>query len=609
MRKVIVALLVTVITVCGIPCSAFCARTSNSSILEEELRVGHSPMEIVEVEVSLKDLNHDEVYSQFQLLYPEEYDYYMAIEEKEEPYENMGLNYSTSENNKVDENETRGEDILQRAIEHKREIYRSFYESHNSSIITDYKISTDDIIFQSSYAPFIIVRTDYDTVIDMSNDNRIEHIASFHNCTANEEDLNLANQITRANYVRDTCGLKGSGVKIGMVEALGIPNLNDSYLTSASIQTKPGDTNVRYHATMVARILVGTDSSGANDGLAPLAKLYCCIGGDSLSFYSGVEWLVNSGVNVINASMGLDYTGTYDSLSRWVDHLAVNHDVHFVKSAGNYDEEVNPYYHISSPGMAYNAITVGGLSPNDSTNVTYFSIYSDTCDVEIGTERAEKPNLIAPATYFWDYEGTSFSAPQVAGTIAQLCGYNTDLKKKQSTMGAILMAAAAHKVNAVGNGKVGDNFTSGDRIDNVTQISDIEGAGVLDSRWARDIVANGKFWWPTVYDAGFPYSKTVTITANETSVVRICIFWLRQNSVSSHTSGNVTTGTMSDLKLQILNPSGSIAAESNVSQGNFEIVQFTPHMTGNYTIKIIDLGGHSGKDYIGIAMWNGTLGN
>lgn len=106
MRKVIVALLVTVITVCGIPCSAFCARTSNSSILEEELRVGHSPMEIVEVEVSLKDLNHDEVYSQFQLLYPEEYDYYMAIEEKEEPYENMGLNCSTSENNKVDENES-----------------------------------------------------------------------------------------------------------------------------------------------------------------------------------------------------------------------------------------------------------------------------------------------------------------------------------------------------------------------------------------------------------------------------------------------------------------------------------------------------------------------
>ena len=91
MRKVIAALLVTVIIVCGIPCSALCAQTSNNTILEEELRVGYSPMDIVEVEVSLKDINHDEVYSQFQLLYPEEYDYYMAIEEKEGLFEDIEM--------------------------------------------------------------------------------------------------------------------------------------------------------------------------------------------------------------------------------------------------------------------------------------------------------------------------------------------------------------------------------------------------------------------------------------------------------------------------------------------------------------------------------------
>ena len=423
--------------------------------------------------------------------------------------------------------------------------------------------------------------------------------------------MELANYFTRANYVRDYCGNKGAGVKIGMIES-GVPDISDSYLTQATITKRSGSTNVLPHATRVARVLVGTNSSAADDGFAPNAHLYCCTATDPASFYDGIEWLVDSGVNVINCSFSFDMYilgGTYDIASKWVDHLAVMHDVHFVVSAGN-----NPP-NISSPGMAYNAMTVGAFSPGTATswsNISAFSVASYSAYDETGSNRAEKPNLIANGDSFWGaaYTGTSFSAPQVTGIIAQLCSYQPTLKYKQTAIGAILMAATAHKINANGTGNVGDIFDSLFQVGGEPQISDNEGSGILDALWARDIVSSGKYWSATVYDAGFPYNQTVSITANENTVIRVCIFWLRQNSVSKPHKENVATvATMSNLDLYVLTPNGSIADASTLTEGNFEIVQFVPHMSGTYTIQIRDIGNyHTGKDYIGIALWTGTSG-
>lgn len=599
MKRLMVFLLTSVLIVTSARAAINSADSNDcvASVLAAELREGYTTQDIVDVEIIVNDIDHGAVYQEFQTLYPEEYACYMSDEQENGERNERGETLSD-------------DDLLQSAIEHKRMIYRTYYEGYNQNILDDYSIPDEDVIFRSSYAPLIIVSADYGTVTKMAKDDRIVQISLFHNDVAVVEDLNLANQISRADYVRDTCGMKGSGVKIGMVEASGIPNVSDSYLSGATIYIRPDDASASQvsHATKVARILVGTDNNGANDGLAPLAKLYCGVGNNEANFYKSIEWMLNSGTNVVNASMGFGGSGTYDTKAKWIDHLAINHDMHFVKSAGN--DSTNTKY-VTSPGMAYNAITVGGLNPNGDTDVAGFSMYNQSCYVETGTERAEKPNIIADAMDFWGDDGTSFAAPQVAGTIAQLCGYNTNLKTKQSAMGAILMASAAHKVEANVYGYVGDKFSQGNRINDMEQISNKEGAGVLDSRWAREIVVNGNFWSPTVYDAGFPYNKTVTINANSNSVVRICIFWLRQNgfSGSDHT-GNPSVATMSNLDLSVYDPSGTPVGHCATTKGNFEIVQFTPQTTGTYTIRVEDTNNqHTGKDYIGIALWTGAYGN
>ena len=77
-------------------------------------------------------------------------------------------------------------------------------------------------------------------------------------------------------------------------------------------------------------------------------------------FYEAVEWLVGKGVNIINMSASA-YTSTanvtsYSGCTRWIEHIAYNHDTHFVKSSGDRGS-----IGVTEPGMAYNIITVGGI--------------------------------------------------------------------------------------------------------------------------------------------------------------------------------------------------------------------------------------------------------
>ena len=230
---------------------------------------------------------------------------------------------------------------------------------------------------------------------------------------------------------------------------------------------------------------------------------------------------------------------------------------------------------------------------------------------ENDTTYPEKPNLLADGFGFMGQTGTSFAAPQVAGVIAQLCSYNSAYKVKQSMMGAILMASAARKINTSGSRAVGSSFATADRINGEPQISEKEGAGLLDARWARDVAVSGNCWSLTIYDNNFPYSKYVTLAAEPYKTVRVCIFWLRQNSISTtgHPVSNLVVGSMSDLNLEVYDPNGNLIDSSTTEKSNFEIVQFSPMIAGSYEIRIKDYGNnHIGKDYVGLAVWKGNSG-
>lgn len=558
--------------------------------------------------VTLSDADHLAIMEQFRLLYPIEYEAYMLAKSSE-------LNDTTSDIS---------DDILQSAIEHKRALYQQYYAESNQAILESY-VDSDEIVFVSSYAPFAIIETTNSTAFRMAQSSDVLALDAYSNTTIEPqvaeitygdssftfvdiyEGINLSNQISRADYVRDTYGNSGSGVKIGMVEVSGVPDTTNSFLGGATINIRSGDTTVSGHATVVATIMVGKTQSGTKIGVAPDATLYACITPNTTELYAGLEWLINSGVNVINTSLGSNFTGDYSDISEWIDHIAVTHDVHVVIASGNTGAKV------SEQGMSYNAITVGAFNANSSTSLSAFTIPGFSSYIEDTSSGPEKPNLIAngvfiqpiagDTTYPYGFAGTSFSAPQVTGVIAQLCSYNSALKYKQTVVGAILAASSVCKVNAVGSGSTGDSFAVSSRVNGNAQISDVEGAGILDAYNARQIAASGNYWSPTVYAASFPYTKSVYISSSST-VRRIAIFWLKQNTLSSHTDATQATvsgNAMANLNLYVYDPNGNLVAASVASASNFEIVQFIPTVSGNYQIKIT--GTSEVKEYIGIALW------
>ena len=284
-------------------------------------------------------------------------------------------------------------DLLQKGIENKRALFAKAYLEQNSAVANVFATKGKQL-FVSKYSPLLILTVSKQTLLEMEKDSRVASVDLYEELEV-ENELAIANEVSRADYVRDTCGNTGTGVKIGQVE-YGVPELGISDLSNANI-VRSGSV-YDSHATMVARILVGS-----SNGVAPNATLYSVAAPNSTIFYSGVEWLISQGVNVINASMGYETNssllGKYDRHSQWVDHIAITHDVHFVVSAGN---RGNTDEYVTSPAMAYNAITVGGFNDKNTVSHTdderYISTKGGSSYKEsVSSGRPEKPNLIASA--------------------------------------------------------------------------------------------------------------------------------------------------------------------------------------------------------------------
>ena len=240
-------------------------------------------------------------------------------------------------------------------------------------------------------------------------------------------------------------------------------------------------------------------------------------------------------------------------------------------------------------------LTIKGYDITRLFELPSFSNYE-----ECSADRAEKPNLVAPAVVIFDSSGTSVSAPQVSGTIAQLCSFKPELKVRQSAVGAILAASSAEKVEAFNSGEKGDSFAADVYVDANPQISDKEGAGILDARWARGIVYFDHYWSYGISANDFPFEKTVDIDAMQNSIIRVAIFWQKYDSLV-YEQGCVQS-PLANLDLYVYAPDGSCLGSSTTLYSNFEIVQFVPHVTGEYKIDI-QCSGTDEEEFVGIAVW------
>ncbi|MBR6108378.1 MAG: S8/S53 family peptidase [Clostridia bacterium] len=604
MKKTVALFLVLVVSLMCFSTSILADDQTRKSKLTPELSeamMNADLDELFQVYVILEDVDHDKVMKRFQEEAPDEYyQYYLASETNEENVDG---------------------ELLQRGIGIKRSIYAEEYYTRNKAF-ADSISKGEDQLFVSKYSPMLIAELTKGEVLDIERNDKIEYIDLFINSPAIDY-LADANLETEANWVRDIAnngnGYKGRDIKIGQIETREpdiVEDLNYVDITFYTQENNMSPFTNSPHATHVAQIMVG-----ASNGIAPLAKLFCAAYNNKAEYYERVEWLITKEVNVINQSAGfanngvyIEEEGKYDITAKWIDHIAVTHDVHYVIAAGNKTD--NSTYHLANVGMAYNAITVGGYNDaNNASGFSNFTLYGPSKYKESSTTpRAEKPNLVALAqnVYVGDtnYSGTSFAAPQVAAVIAQLCEYDNDLLTKQTAMGAMLAASSKRKITSTTPGSVGGVFSSTASVSGSgKQISNKEGAGMLNAKAAYTIAKKSNYSKHTIQSTSFPFSETVYINSQENSIIRIAIFWLKRNSLSgTHGVENHTynySPNLTNLNLYVYAPNGDLVGCSKTEYANFEIVQFVPTQTGNYTIKITRVAGSSGssKEYVGIALW------
>ena len=474
---------------------------------------------------------------------------------------------------------------IQGYIEAKRARAREEYTAINQKFIDTQLPAGAEVTFISQYSPIIFAEMNASDVTKAARSSKVETV-EYLDKTAQTESASITyNDTTRAAYTRDNYGLKGSGVKIGQIEAVGVPSRSNSQLSSmgSRLITKSG-APTDDHATIVATIMVGSKVSNYY-GVASSATLYCTYATNSGTVRGEIEWLLSQGVNVINASMtfGGD-SDNYDDMCKWVDHISASHDVHIVQAAGNAGEN-----NMGSGTYAYNSIVVGATDDKGTSGISDDSMWSGS-SYSTRTGLINKPDLSAPgadietSVYIDEnnkHSGTSCAAPQVTGVIAQICGNIPALKTQQTSVKALLIAG----VNNTNSSKI----FKGDTNANYRQW----GAGILDANGVRFTATNSRYSRSTFRPSDAAgTTKTYTFKATSSDkFIRVALCFMKVNIPTTSSGENPhpgisQVGTEANVDLTVTGPNG-FSQSSSSAHNNTEIVDITnPVAGGTYTVTV-----------------------
>lgn len=517
-------------------------------------------------------------------------------------------------------------------LQHAKTEYLNNNGRFADTVLKEYK--NVEIVFQSSIAPMFIIKANKQTLLDLSNNPLVTFIDYHENMICINEG-NVANANSGVNYLANTSSLSatGQGIKIGMIES-GVPYLNKKCNGVSVFNTNKvhivgnfpvwddptEETLDRNHATKVAAIMVGqavTYNGTTYKGIVPQAELYC-ISSKGDNFFSNTEYLIGThNVDIINISYGISYYwgdtnyenelySYYDNYCKWIDFIINVYGVHVTKSAGNNGDIYGNEY-VTSPGLAYNAITVGNYYDSNSLLSSHapstlagqelssdFAMYYTSSFLGFITEQTTpgdnteriqiyKPDIVAMGQDYEygdleDMDGTSFAAPQVAGMIAQLCDIYPYLLDNPLLVKAMLMSGASYLANIAASGDVKD-YASGLYLK--------QGAGMANVRCAYTNYYAGRIKeFSKNFTAGSSYSFTINVPSSY-SYIKMAMCW---NKTGVETiPHNVTERPHANLRLSVYkgtNTSVLPVATSDTMYTNSELLQFAVTQGGTYTVVV-----------------------
>ena len=348
----------------------------------------------------------------------------------------------------------------------------------------------------------------------------------------------------------------GEGVRIGVYEA------NENTTGSLShVNLADKDITMKDSSDPITSHLVSVTSVIAT--IAPDAEYYIDVINDKTIT---LEWFLDEVCDVVNCSFGNSGYLTYDyGRDGLFDYQILAHYISFVVSAGNYNATMNPQSRITSPGYAYNAITVGGVDLT-YVNSAYRWMHAERA-CYVTPNQQSKPNLSAAYTLnipnIGVKTGTSFSAPQVTGAIALLQGwdYIYSLSPERALAVVVTGAEKTYDFSASENfnDKIGWGILNMDRMFEV-------GANYVDGSNNNDYTGN-------------IVTKQVYVTAGKELQAGLC--WL----ITADPEKEEKYITDYDLKIYS-NLYGQPVATSSSSDSNTEVVRYTPQFSGSCWIVV-----------------------
>ena len=488
-----------------------------------------------------------------------------------------------------DRPEARGESLSPEAID---ELYAGVAEARAAALkpvvapvlervrALDPKASTNEL------APVIGATLSAEALQKLARDPDIDTIYLD---LPSEPELDIAKATTGISTIHAS-GTLGRGVRVVDVEALSAQvEANSLYLRPVVqdlVNLCPG---VDVHATAVAGIMIERrlnwfGSPSGEEGTSPAIELRsggACTS-DAIPMQDtttrGVRW----GARIINLSWGHDTSSQLRGLDRFYDEIVLNQWRTVTKSAGNTTPgpsctQLPLDGTITSPGLAYNVITVGGFDDRNT------AVWSDDSMYECSSTRnpaslhgdREKPDLAAPAVnitvvapgpaYLHDVSGTSVAAPIVAGTSALLIERNGRLSVWPEIIRATLMATADHN------------------IEGASRLSDIDGAGGLNAAAAASLIDDTKRWNGVRYSCnGSDPLDLGTLSVGPRTRHRVVLSWDADPASSSYSSQPST-----DIDLRVRDANGATVATSMSWDGTNEIVEFDSWNAGTYTVQAV----------------------
>jgi hypothetical protein len=300
--------------------------------------------------------------------------------------------------------------------------------------------------------------------------------------------------------------------------------------------------------------------------VSPASYLYCR-GGAVLPNTSDLDGVAGDpAIYVMNRSNGGNYTTTYNTTDRSWDNFSYTNKLATFVSAGN---EGNNSGMVISPAKGLNINTVGNY--NDSNNT--IASGSSFVDPQTGND---KPEISAPGTNItaggFTMSGTSMSSPHAAAFAADMMSHSTYLKYRPYLAKAKMLAGATDSITG-GYNKVG-----------------LGGIDFRSAQWSGywSWWSGGNNSWnyfDNLDSSSDGYVTRKVYISNGWDDVRVALAWMNKGTYTYNNRNNAHPIGM-DLDLRVYDPNGNYVGGSFSWDNPFEKVNFTPSMSGYYTLKV-----------------------